>query len=138
MIFWNNTLIPNQVMILGVKFAPREAQSFTVYSLHIMSLFFKISSRSGIVHNTKGICNDLSAFYFWSECCVFLISYIFSAYLDTVSFIVKVVKKCFTPFLFYSMIIYFTSCTVHFCLYNLQIKGYCQVIHFKCSSLYHL
>lgn len=50
--------------MLGVKLAPNEAQGFTVYSLHIMPLFFKISSKSGIVNNTKGICNDLSAFYF--------------------------------------------------------------------------
>lgn len=48
MTFWSNVLILNQV-ILGVKLAPNEAQGFTVYSLHIMPLFFKISQREYVM-----------------------------------------------------------------------------------------
>lgn len=40
MVSWSNVLILNQV-ILGVKLAPYTAEGITVYSLHIMSLFFK-------------------------------------------------------------------------------------------------
>lgn len=95
-----------------------------------MPLFFKISSKSGIVNNTKGICNDLSAFYFEVLCV--LISYIFSAHLDTVSFIVKMVKYVLLHFfvLEHDHVFHLLHSTVHFCSYNLQIKGYCQEINF--------